>query len=89
MDAIFGTGLKLPVSLFYAEIITQINDSGRPVVSIDLPSGISSDETSLITGNEIIKASKTLTFQVRTLVLPENVQTGSIEVLDIPCMPTL
>ncbi|MBK7391110.1 MAG: NAD(P)H-hydrate epimerase [Bacteroidetes bacterium] len=29
VDAIFGTGLKLPVSPFYAEIITQINDSGR------------------------------------------------------------
>ncbi|MBK8874735.1 MAG: NAD(P)H-hydrate epimerase [Bacteroidetes bacterium] len=64
IDAIFGTGFKLPVSPFYAEIIRQINDSGRPVVSIDLPSGISSDETSLITGNEIVKSTKTLTFQV-------------------------
>ncbi|MBK9425774.1 MAG: NAD(P)H-hydrate dehydratase [Bacteroidetes bacterium] len=86
VDAIFGTGLKLPVSLFYVEIITQINDSGRPVVSIDLPSGISSDETSLITGNEIVKSTKTLTFQVlkKALLLPENAPfIGSVEVLDI------
>jgi ADP-dependent NAD(P)H-hydrate dehydratase / NAD(P)H-hydrate epimerase len=90
IDAIFGTGFKLPVSPFYAEIIRQINLFGRPVVSIDLPSGISSDEISLITGNEIIKATKTLTFQVlkKALLLPENAPfIGSVEVLDIDLHP--
>jgi len=40
LDALFGTGLQGPLEGFYAGLIGQINASGLPVVSIDLPSGL-------------------------------------------------
>src|ERR1044071_9242899 len=43
IDAIFGTGLKAPVHGLIESVITDINASGIPVVSIDLPSGLSAD----------------------------------------------
>ena len=43
IDAIFGTGLNAPVRGLIESVITDVNASGIPVVSIDLPSGLSAD----------------------------------------------
>src|SRR5256712_3574598 len=43
VDAIFGTGLNAPVSGLIESVIADVNASGIPVVSIDLPSGPSAD----------------------------------------------
>src|SRR5579859_5590927 len=43
VDAIFGTGLNAPVSGFIESVIADVNSSGIPVVSIDVPSGLSAD----------------------------------------------
>jgi NAD(P)H-hydrate epimerase len=43
VDAIFGTGLNAPVSGLIESVIADVNASGIPVVSIDLPSGLSAD----------------------------------------------
>ncbi|MBN2184782.1 MAG: NAD(P)H-hydrate dehydratase [Candidatus Krumholzibacteriota bacterium] len=40
IDALLGTGINSPVRDEYAEVIDQINISGIPVVSVDIPSGI-------------------------------------------------
>ena len=43
LDAVFGTGLSRPVKGHVAEVFALINKSNAPVISIDTPSGISSD----------------------------------------------
>lgn len=43
IDAIFGTGLAKPTEGFYSEAIQRINRFGKEVISIDVPSGVSSD----------------------------------------------
>lgn len=61
IDALFGTGLKREVSGDYAKAVEKVNRSGTPVVSIDIPSGLSGD-TGEILGTAIC-ADLTVTFQ--------------------------
>ncbi len=43
VDALFGTGLSRPLRGRAARAIAGISDAGRPVLSADVPSGVSSD----------------------------------------------
>src|SRR6478672_144451 len=43
VDAIFGTGLKEPLSGMLETVAADINASGVPVTAVDLPSGLSAD----------------------------------------------
>ncbi|MFD1316488.1 NAD(P)H-hydrate dehydratase [Namhaeicola litoreus] len=72
IDAIFGTGMSRDISGFTSEIIQLINQTGKEVIAIDMPSGLS---TSSLLKNDgmVIKASTTLTFQCPklNLLLPD------------------
>jgi hydroxyethylthiazole kinase-like uncharacterized protein yjeF len=43
VDAILGTGIKNAVRGFYAEAIALINASGLPIIAVDIPSGLDTD----------------------------------------------
>ena len=40
VDALFGTGLGRPLEGAFAELVKAVNQSGLPVVAVDLPSGV-------------------------------------------------
>jgi len=60
VDAIFGTGLAREVGGKYAEVIDVINNAGRPVISVDIPSGVHGD-TGQVMG-VAVKADATIAF---------------------------
>jgi hydroxyethylthiazole kinase-like uncharacterized protein yjeF len=83
IDAIFGTGLRRPVSGWIGDCIDSMNNSGCEIISIDLPAGLFADSHS---EGKIIKARHTLTFQSPKLAFffPENEKyVGEFHILDI------
>ncbi|WP_275978535.1 NAD(P)H-hydrate epimerase, partial [Methylobacterium crusticola] len=40
VGALFGTGLKGPLTDFYAELVERVNRTGLPVLGLGLPSGV-------------------------------------------------
>jgi len=67
IDAMFGTGLNRPAEGIAAAVIEKINESQATVVSIDLPSGMFSEDNSENDRNTIVKSDYLLTFQVPKL----------------------
>jgi NAD(P)H-hydrate epimerase len=84
VDGIFGTGLDRPVRGEAAEIIDLINESSRPVLAIDVPSGLDCD-----TGRPLgtaIRATRTVTFVGRKPALNDpgaRAFVGEVSVADI------
>ena len=60
VDALLGTGLRGPAREEAARVIRDINSSGRPVLAVDVPSGLDSD-TGVPLG-EAVRADCTVTF---------------------------
>ncbi len=58
VDAIFGTGLSRPIDGFIHDVITRINSCGRPVLSVDIASGICADTGHVL--GVAVKADMTL-----------------------------
>ncbi|MCG8615130.1 MAG: NAD(P)H-hydrate dehydratase, partial [Desulfobacterales bacterium] len=84
VDAIFGTGLNSDVRGFFRDVIMAVNLSGKPVFSVDIPSGINSD-TGQVCG-VAIEADATATFafaKAGHVLYPGNIYTGDLEIIDI------
>ncbi|MCW9012399.1 MAG: NAD(P)H-hydrate epimerase, partial [Gammaproteobacteria bacterium] len=60
IDALLGTGLQRPVAGEWKELIAQINASSVPVISVDIPSGLSADTGSVL--GAAIKADLSISF---------------------------
>jgi ADP-dependent NAD(P)H-hydrate dehydratase / NAD(P)H-hydrate epimerase len=60
VDALFGTGLDRAVSGIHEQVIELINMSAKPVLSLDIPSGVSG-ETGEVMGTAV-QADYTVTF---------------------------
>jgi len=84
VDAIFGTGFRGKVEGLPAEVISHINASGRPVLAVDLPSGVEAD-TGRVHGSAV-KAARTVTFGLPKLgqaFHPGKAHCGVLEVVGI------
>jgi len=84
VDAIFGTGLNTPVSGLIESVIADVNASDIPVVSIDLPSGLSADSPDPI--GPSIEAALTITLaapKVPLVLPPAEMRAGDIVIADI------
>lgn len=88
IDAILGTGLNKPAEGIHLEVINLINRSSAVVISIDMPSGLSADQS--LGNHTCIRATHTLSFQAykKAFLVPENAGfTGKIHILDIGLLP--
>lgn len=60
VDALFGTGLERPLEGDWRAIIDAINATGRPVLALDIPSGLHADTGRVLGG--AVRAAVTITF---------------------------
>ena len=84
VDALLGTGAQGPARDFLAEVIEAVNRAARPVVSVDLPSGLSADDPE--PPGPAVRAALTVTFALpkRCLLLyPAAGHAGTVRVVDI------
>ena len=86
IDGLFGTGLTRPLNGGFASVVKYINASPAMVVSIDVPSGLMTEDNTYNVMNHIIHADVTLTFQFPKLAFffPEHEQiVGDWKVMNI------
>jgi ADP-dependent NAD(P)H-hydrate dehydratase / NAD(P)H-hydrate epimerase len=84
VDALLGTGLNGPLSGLVETIVADLNSSARPVVSIDLPSGLSADAVEV--PGPAVHASVTVTLGAPKLPLvlpPAEALAGNLVIADI------
>ena len=74
LDAIFGTGARGVIKGLEAGAIDAINSAGKPVISVDVPSGLGTDK--------VVKSDLTVTFH-----RPKPGMTGEVVVADIGIPP--
>lgn len=60
VDAMLGTGLNQVLSRNYTDVVDAINNSDRPVLALDVPTGLNSDTGARM--GAAIKAQATITF---------------------------
>lgn len=84
IDALFGSGLNRSLDGITAALVEHINSSGCEIISIDIPSGMFVEKSSL--SNTMIRADHTLSFQCYkpAFLVAENASnTGKVHILDI------
>ncbi len=63
VDALFGTGLSRPLAGLPAALIDALNQARRPVLAVDLPSGLDADTGEVL--GRAVRADVTVTFVAR------------------------
>ncbi|HEY7706840.1 MAG TPA: NAD(P)H-hydrate dehydratase [Gaiellaceae bacterium] len=84
LDALFGTGFRPPPRDEAAAQIRAMNESGRPVVAVDIPSGVDASTGEVL--GEAVRAEVTVTFHGRKVgheVAPGRFRTGEVVLADI------
>lgn len=84
VDALLGTGARGSADGLFAQAIEIVNRAGRPVVAVDIPSGLIADSPE--TAGPAIRATLTVTFALPKaclLLYPAAAYAGSVRVADI------
>ena len=84
VDALLGVGLSTPLKGNYASAVELMNASGKPVVAVDIPTGINAD-TGEVMGSAI-RADLTVTMALLKqgiVIHPGAQHAGTIRVVDI------
>jgi NAD(P)H-hydrate epimerase len=84
VDAIVGTGFRGTLSGLLETVVADVNALGVPVVSIDLPTGLSADSHEV--ESEAIEASMTVTLAAPKIPLvfpPADARAGDLVIADI------
>lgn len=92
IDAVFGIGLARPVEGAYEELVRLINSQkenfGAKIISVDVPSGINSDNGDIL--GCAVEADKTVTFgemKLGHVLFPGRECSGDVIVADIGFVP--
>lgn len=84
IDAIFGIGLERPVTGLFYSVILALNQSKKPILSIDVPSGLNSDNGKIMGIGIKARYTATLACAKKGLNLNEGPKyAGKVTVLDI------
>ncbi len=86
VDGLFGSGLNKPLNGGFASLVKYINSSKAEVVSIDMPSGLMTEDNTYNVRQNIVRADLTLTLGQKKLsmLFAENqLFIGDLQVLDI------
>jgi len=89
VDALLGTGLSAPIQDPYRTAVELVNAADRPVIAVDLPSGIHAD-TGAVMG-AAVRADVTVTFGLPKLGLYTGAgldHAGAVEIVDIGIPPS-
>ncbi|HEY6010171.1 MAG TPA: NAD(P)H-hydrate dehydratase [Nitrospirota bacterium] len=84
VDALLGVGISAPLTGAYARAVNMLNASGRPVVAVDIPSGIDADTGEVM--GVAVRADLTVTMALLKLGLalhPGAQYAGTVRVADI------
>ena len=79
-----GTGVRVPLVGLLQTLVADINVSNIPVVSVDLPTGVSADSHDIV--GEVMEASLTVTMaapKIPLILPPAESQAGDLVVADI------
>lgn len=89
IDALLGTGLNKPLTGAYKKLVEHLNDQGKEVVAVDIPTGLFADGE-MPKDATVLKARLVITFQQPKLnfLLPESaLYIDNFEVVDIGISP--
>ena len=67
IDGLFGTGLSRPLMGGFAAVVKYINSSTATIVSIDVPSGLMTEDNTANVMTHVVHADYTFTFQYNKL----------------------
>lgn len=88
VDALFGTGLSREIDGAALEAVRLMNDSGLPVIAVDIPSGVDGATGQAL--GEAVRAAATVTFHRAKhghMLFPGRTLAGRLIVADIGILP--